>query len=144
MISFHVTNAQLVEQESLPKAEEWRSLPEMPLAQELMTSNPSCPPHNPVHRLPESKSSYLSTHYELSRYEAVDPLRGAIHEFRLDPTAKDSQYGFIYTEVCISFTSHGLGNPLLTLFAHLDSPKRISVKPTGCMLPDILLYAESS
>ncbi|KAK6447314.1 helicase required for RNAi-mediated heterochromatin assembly 1 [Trichoderma asperellum] len=99
MISFHVTNAQLVEQESLPKAEEWRSLPEMPLAQELMTSNPSCPPHNPVHRLPESKSSYLSTHYELSRYEAVDPLRGAIHEFRLDPTAKDSQYGFIYTEI---------------------------------------------
>lgn len=66
-----------------------------------MTSTPSCPPNNPVHCLPESKASYLGTHYQLSRYEAVDPLRGAIHEFRLNPTAKDTKFGLIYTQVCV-------------------------------------------
>lgn len=90
---------------------------EMPLPQDLFTSYPSCPLNSTIDCLPESKTSYLSTHYELSRYDAVGPLRGAIHEFCHDPTAKDGHYGLIY--------------------------KGKGVKQTGRMLPNTVLYTEN-
>ncbi|KAM0265344.1 hypothetical protein ACHAQJ_000185 [Trichoderma viride] len=98
-ISLHVRNGQLDKTSSSEQREEWRSLPEIPLSQELMNPHPPMLSSNPVNILPTSKMEHLGIHHELSRYEAVEPLREAIFHFSGCPTAMEDDNVFIYTQV---------------------------------------------
>ncbi|KND91763.1 Helicase required for RNAi-mediated heterochromatin assembly 1 [Tolypocladium ophioglossoides CBS 100239] len=84
---------------SCEQPSDWHLFPEVPLAAELMASQP--PP------LPECgdatslvpKEEYLETQYRLHRYEATEMLRRAIVLYRQDPAMVEGENAFIYTEV---------------------------------------------
>ena len=106
-MSLHVRNGQLDQQFSDDFREAWRSTPEMVHASALMADNTPLPPRNRLDAFPDSKVEYLRVHYELCRYEATEPLREAVAEFREDRKMMEGERSkaYIYTKVCIFASS---------------------------------------
>ncbi|PTB70222.1 hypothetical protein BBK36DRAFT_1173567 [Trichoderma citrinoviride] len=76
-------------------------------ASALMADNTPLPPRNRLDAFPDSKVEYLRVHYELCRYEATEPLREAVAEFREDRKMMEGERSkaYIYTKVCIFASS---------------------------------------
>ncbi|KAL7787008.1 P-loop containing nucleoside triphosphate hydrolase protein [Trichoderma ceciliae] len=98
-ISLHVRNKQLDHEFSDDPREKWRSAPEIPLAQELIAPIPIKPLANRLDIPPASKVEYLGIHHRLYRYEATEPLRDAVFDFRRANYINEGKKAFIYTEV---------------------------------------------
>ncbi|KAL7948087.1 P-loop containing nucleoside triphosphate hydrolase protein [Trichoderma barbatum] len=66
-----------------------------------MAKATAMPPGNPIDILPASKTQYLETHYKMCRYEAIEPLREAVAEFRENPQRieVEKSKALIYTKV---------------------------------------------
>ncbi|TFA99058.1 Helicase required for RNAi-mediated heterochromatin assembly 1 [Trichoderma ghanense] len=103
-LSLHVRNGQLDQQFSDDFREAWRSAPEIVLSSALMADDTPLPPKNRLDIFPDSKVEYLRVHYELCRYEATEPLREAVAEFREDRKMMEGERSkaYIYTKVRVT------------------------------------------
>ncbi|KAL7816009.1 P-loop containing nucleoside triphosphate hydrolase protein [Trichoderma aethiopicum] len=103
-LSLHVRNGQLDQKFSDDFREAWRSAPEMILASALLANHTPLPPKNRLDSFPDSKVEYLRVHYELCRYEATEPLREAVAEFREDRhmVEDEASKAYIYTKVKVT------------------------------------------
>lgn len=99
--------------ETCPDPESWLAKPEVPSRAEV------CPPDGTEVALPANKidrpwskpTSYLKTHYQLLREDAVAPLREAVSKFRKDPQRMDDNDIRIYEQVRLvglTFTYKGI------------------------------------
>jgi hypothetical protein len=129
----HVRNGQLDQQFSDDYREAWRSTPEMVLSSALMTKSTPLLPSNRLDTFPDSKVEYLRVHYELCRYEATEPLREAVAEFREDRRMMEGERskGYIYTQVCVfllfpDFISPDIINPAEFSFHYRPCKKYLS------------------
>ncbi|KAF5018322.1 hypothetical protein F66182_9706 [Fusarium sp. NRRL 66182] len=77
----------------------WKSYPELPEPDELMTVDPApLPPRLEEGKVP-TKEDYLELQYRLNRFEGTELLRRAINAFRSNPSmAEDNEFN-IYTQV---------------------------------------------
>lgn len=109
-ISLHVRNSQLDQQFSNDTREAWRATPELPSSSDFMAEHTVSPPGNSLDTIPASKVEYLRIHYELCRYEAIEPLREAVAEFRESHKMLEGEKAYIYSQVRIlpSLTDHFL------------------------------------
>ncbi|KAL7813386.1 P-loop containing nucleoside triphosphate hydrolase protein [Trichoderma gracile] len=103
-LSMHVRNGQLDQKFSDDYREAWRSSPEMVQSSALIADSTPLPPRNRLDKFPDSKVEYLRVHYELCRYEATEPLREAVAEFREDRRMMEGERskGYIYTKVKVT------------------------------------------
>lgn len=76
----------------------WRSIPELPLANEITKQNGSLPmKHRPIGSS-LSKDAYLEAQYRILRHEGIEPLRKAVQEYKATPEMIESNETLIYTE----------------------------------------------
>ncbi|OAA55108.1 DEAD box helicase [Cordyceps fumosorosea ARSEF 2679] len=76
----------------------WLEEPELPSAEEILSS--SSPLLLPIQNESiTSKSEYLEKHYRMQRYEAVEPTRLAVSEFRQAPDMPERDLAYVYTDV---------------------------------------------
>ncbi|KAL6857383.1 P-loop containing nucleoside triphosphate hydrolase protein [Trichoderma novae-zelandiae] len=103
-LSLHIRNSQLDQKFSDDFREAWRSTPEIVLSSALMADETPLPPRNRLDAFPDSKVEYLRVHYELCRYEATEPLREAVAEFREDRKMMEGEKSkaYIYTKVKVT------------------------------------------
>ena len=78
---------------------EWQRMPELPTAEELLTSQ--TPPLPQDDGQPLSKQHYLERHYLLYRFEGTELLRRAISRYRTSG-GRWPQDAFLYKQVCTS------------------------------------------
>lgn len=102
-------------------AEEWRNLPEIPSSAEIKPT-PRHPadnespeewndyqqqihndslPHNIVDGPWPDKESYIGTHYQLHREDALASIRKSVAEFQLNPLMMEDEDTWIYTNVSL-------------------------------------------
>ncbi|RFU76412.1 hypothetical protein TARUN_5854 [Trichoderma arundinaceum] len=144
-ISLHVRSGQLDHKFSDDSREEWRSQPEIPHSQELMARHPPIPPQNPVDTLPPSKLEYLAAHYQLNRYEAVEPLRDIVMRFRSKPNAKEAATACIYTNVRpTGYLLSRLGACCRVTFSTERSPVPIDWRVSNRLTPGTLVALSPS
>ncbi|KAG5966345.1 hypothetical protein E4U57_002655 [Claviceps arundinis] len=95
-----------------PSFGHWLELSEIPLTGELTAVHPPKLPLNEFDERHQLKDQYLETQYRLHRYEATEPLRRAIQEYRAKFSYgnSDIELGLanIYKNVFV--TGHALGN----------------------------------
>ncbi|ODA84192.1 hypothetical protein RJ55_02710 [Drechmeria coniospora] len=99
IIAQHVHRRQPHDVSGLPSAQRWCLAPEVPLAAELMANDPPALPRVDQERA-MPKMEYLEAQYRLHRYEATEPLRKAIQQFRRDQLTTKQDNAFTYTQVC--------------------------------------------
>ena len=85
--------------QSYEQGKHWLDLPEIPLADELMSSAPPPLPLNDIDSRPQQKLSYLQTQYLLHRYEATELLRRAIAGYRQSHEPDGKSDVVVYHEV---------------------------------------------
>ncbi|KAK8143249.1 hypothetical protein G3M48_007514 [Beauveria asiatica] len=87
----------------------WLEEPEFPSPEEILRNSP--PPLLAIENDDiESKEVYLEKHYRMQRFEAVEPTRLAVNEFRRTPSMPEGELAYIYTNVQIQgvvLTTHG-------------------------------------
>ncbi|PQK14405.1 hypothetical protein BB8028_0004g13350 [Beauveria bassiana] len=87
----------------------WLEEPELPSPEEILRYSP--PPLLAIENDQiESKEVYLEKHYRMQRFEAVEPTRLAVTEFRRTPSMLEGDLAYIYTNVRIQgvvLTIHG-------------------------------------
>ncbi|POR36012.1 Helicase required for RNAi-mediated heterochromatin assembly 1 [Tolypocladium paradoxum] len=89
---------------------DWHLFPEVPLAAELMASQPPALPECGDASSLVPKEEYLEAQYRLHRYEATEMLRRAIVQYRQDPAMVEGEDAFIYTEVRVQgYSLHKIG-----------------------------------
>ncbi|EGD92834.1 DEAD box helicase [Trichophyton tonsurans CBS 112818] len=82
----------------------WTANPELPSSEEILGLDDEeviSLGVNQIHGPWPSKDTYLKTHYELLREDAVAPLRDAVAYFRHDPRMSDSSQCCVYEKVHI-------------------------------------------
>jgi hypothetical protein len=76
----------------------WLEEPEFPSPEEILRDSP--PPLLAIENDKiESKEVYLEKHYRMQRFEAVEPTRLAVTEFRRTPSMLEGDSAYIYTNV---------------------------------------------
>lgn len=92
--------------QGVAKARTWTAKPELPSPDEILGIEDGINPGEAVYLMPnqisgpwESTETYLKTHYELLREDAVAPLRDAVAYVRQSPRMKDTQDICIYEKV---------------------------------------------
>ncbi|KAK5999232.1 Helicase required for RNAi-mediated heterochromatin assembly 1 [Cladobotryum mycophilum] len=100
-ISIHVKDGQFDVETGDGFLKAWQRSPAIPRAEELMSRGRLPLLENPVDIPPRSKEEYLKTQYHLYRWEGVDHLRGAIKEYKTQPTMMESDITHIYTQVYV-------------------------------------------
>lgn len=76
----------------------WLEEPELPSPEEILRYSP--PPLLAIENDQiESKEVYLEKHYRMQRFEAVEPTRLAVTEFRRTPSMLEGDLAYIYTNV---------------------------------------------
>ncbi|KAM3498809.1 hypothetical protein MY10362_007889 [Beauveria mimosiformis] len=87
----------------------WLEEPEFPSPEDILRDSP--PPLLAIENDEiESKEVYLEKHYRMQRFEAVEPTRLAVAEFRQTPSMPEGDLAYIYTNVQIQgvvLTTHG-------------------------------------
>lgn len=113
---------------------DWRLFPEVPLAAELMASQPPVLPESGDATSLVPKEEYLETQYRLHRYEATEMLRRAIVQYRQDPAMVEGENAFIYTEVCASVVLLFRVTFLLLMGLLGASPGILAPQDRSCLL----------
>lgn len=94
--------------------ESWRQLPEIPSSTEINSDALTHDSNDPAwSSLPEiivqgpleSKEAHIRAQYQLLRYDAIYPLRAAVHEYKTCPGTNDTHGTLVYTNVSLSSKS---------------------------------------
>lgn len=95
--------------------ESWRQLSELPSSIEINSDQLNRHsndlslqglPEVIVNGPPESKEAHIKAQYQLLRFDAIYPLRNAVHEYKRSPGINDTHSTLVYTHV--SFSSETL------------------------------------
>lgn len=77
----------------------WEKLPEFPLPSEVMGPRDTPVLMRTVKGASEPKQAYLHDNYKVMRYEATEPMRLAIQQFKGRTIASGSNQAFVHTKV---------------------------------------------
>ncbi|KAK4230997.1 P-loop containing nucleoside triphosphate hydrolase protein [Podospora fimiseda] len=125
---------------------DWTSLPELPLASEILAKQPQIPPDNPVTKPWESKEVYLDTQYKILRCDATEGLRHSVRSYieatRCRPTDKiyDNESTCIYTRVRVKGVTLARMGPIFTIEFSLEQSKfRILWQQSRRLIPGTIV-----
>ncbi|PHH91944.1 hypothetical protein CDD83_9660 [Cordyceps sp. RAO-2017] len=107
----------------------WCREPEVPLAAEIMASEPPVLPKIDEARC-MPKDEYLEAQYRLHRYEATELLRRAVVQYRQNPTIEASEHAFIYRQAFVTGYKLTRFGAACRISAELPGSDKFGEKPT--------------
>ncbi|KAK3991236.1 P-loop containing nucleoside triphosphate hydrolase protein [Cladorrhinum sp. PSN332] len=125
---------------------DWKLLPELPSANEILAKNSSIPPQNPVNLPWDSKETYLNAQYKILRCDATEGLRHSVRSYidatkcRSAESIFDDDSTCIYTRVRVKGVCLARMGPIFTIeFSVERSPYRILWQQSRRLIPGTIV-----
>ena len=129
---------------------DWLNMPEVPLAEEILSPG-LLPPYSCDGHSWSSKKDYVKCQYLMLRYDGTESLREAVRSYRENPAMCDDDKTCIYEDVCINmFLYSALAMVTLPDVAVLhrctckDISSQMMALPVACAFPLAVLCLPSN
>ncbi|KAI6780563.1 uncharacterized protein J7T54_000203 [Emericellopsis cladophorae] len=139
IVEYHVLRKHQRCRSSEEQLDLWQTLPELPLATELLSGDPPDLPYDYQYEAPRDKNDYLRWQYLMYRYEGVESMRRAIAVFRRRP-CEQPRDAYVYTQARIQgYTFSRQGAAARVAFSTDISKVRVDWENTSRLTPGSLI-----
>ncbi|KAG9254099.1 P-loop containing nucleoside triphosphate hydrolase protein [Emericellopsis atlantica] len=139
IVEYHVLRRHQRCRSSEEQLDLWQTLPELPLATELLSGDPPDLPYDYQYESPRDKNDYLRWQYLMYRYEGVEFIRRAIAAFQKRPHEQPRD-AYVHTQARVQgYTFSKQGAAARVAFSTDMSKVRVDWENTSRLTPGTLI-----